>query len=280
MLTPEQIELRKHGIGSSEIAAICGLSQWRTPTDVWLVKTERKDDFEGNEATEIGSRLEFWIAVQYWQRTGEEQFDWGSDRESLATFAHSEYEWAIATPDYALISNKLLEIKNVGPNACRYWDDSTADGIPLYVWAQVQWQMFVCGIKKAVVCALLGGVKIRWWEFDYDRDMAQKMFKIAERFWHENVLADVAPDETDPDYVKLLHPKDNGKILEATDTIIGLAKDRVIADTNWKAAKAERDKIDNQLKAIIGPASSIEGVCTYKADKNGRRNIKFNYGGE
>ena len=276
MLTPEQKELRKHGIGSSEIAAVCGMSQWQTPTDVWMVKTDRKDDFEGNEATETGDWLEDKIAKRYSEKTGIEV-----NHGKPITHIHKDHIWALATPDRFLGNGKILEIKNVGPNACRYWDDSTADGVPLYVWAQVQWQMFVMRtIKQATVCALLGGVRLRWWEFDYDQIKSKQMFKIAERFWHENVLADVAPDETDPEYLKLTFPTDSGKVLEATETIIGLAKDRVIADTNWKAAKAERDKIDNQLKAIIGPASSIEGVCTYKADKNGRRNIKFNYRGE
>jgi putative phage-type endonuclease len=275
MLTAEQKELRKHGIGSSEVAAVCGLNPFQTPTDVWMVKTERKPEFEGNEATEIGSALESWIAEKYYQKASKQIV------QNDITRQHDQHKYCMATPDYfCSYGEMILEIKNVGPNAIRYWDDSKADGIPVYVIAQIQWQMFVCDIPKAVACALLGGVKIRWWEFDFDEDMAGKMFKIAERFWFDNVLADKPPDETNPEYVKLLHPKDNGQMLDATETTISLAKDRVIADTNWKAAKIERDKIDNQLKAVIGPASGIEGVCTYRADKNGKRTFRFTYGGK
>ena len=41
MLTAEQIELRKTGVGSSDIGAVAGLSPYASPLDVWLQNRER-----------------------------------------------------------------------------------------------------------------------------------------------------------------------------------------------------------------------------------------------
>lgn len=53
------LEWRSHGIGSSDIAAILGVSPYKTAFQLWQHKAKIKpDDFKGNFATERGKRLE------------------------------------------------------------------------------------------------------------------------------------------------------------------------------------------------------------------------------
>ena len=56
----EWLEVRKSGIGGSEVAAICGLSKWESAYTLWLRKTGQVEDkdLSGNEAVEWGNRLE------------------------------------------------------------------------------------------------------------------------------------------------------------------------------------------------------------------------------
>ena len=48
------------GIGASEAAAVCGISSWMTPVELWKIKTGQKKpkDLSGNPAPERGHRLE------------------------------------------------------------------------------------------------------------------------------------------------------------------------------------------------------------------------------
>ena len=52
------LEVRKGGIGGSEVAAICGLSKWESAYTLWLRKTGRQEDkdLSANEAVEWGQQ--------------------------------------------------------------------------------------------------------------------------------------------------------------------------------------------------------------------------------
>jgi len=58
-ITDKQKELRKKHIGASESAAILGLSPYKTPYDVWLLKTGKVESPASvGEAGDIGNMIE------------------------------------------------------------------------------------------------------------------------------------------------------------------------------------------------------------------------------
>src|SRR5579864_8263161 len=62
---------RKGFLGGSDIAAILGLSRWKTPLAVWAEKTgqvESKDD--GALHKKLGTRLEEVVAELFMEETG------------------------------------------------------------------------------------------------------------------------------------------------------------------------------------------------------------------
>lgn len=66
----EWLAQRRTGIGGSDVAAILGLSPWRTPYQVWEDKTGRSDDQEETPALYWGRLLEDPIRQAYADRTG------------------------------------------------------------------------------------------------------------------------------------------------------------------------------------------------------------------
>ena len=60
----EWLEARKLGIGGSDIGALLGLSQFKSPLQVFYEKTEGATQ-EVNEAMEIGAAIEPWIRQQW-----------------------------------------------------------------------------------------------------------------------------------------------------------------------------------------------------------------------
>lgn len=62
---------RKKGIGGSDVAAVLGLSPWRTPLDVFNDKTaETVDEKPQSEAAHFGTILEDVVADEFARRTG------------------------------------------------------------------------------------------------------------------------------------------------------------------------------------------------------------------
>lgn len=66
------LEARKSGIGGSDVAAVLGMSPWRSPMDVWLEKTGRSEPVEENDAMYWGKKLEALVADRYCEETGNE----------------------------------------------------------------------------------------------------------------------------------------------------------------------------------------------------------------
>lgn len=277
-LSAQQLELRKQGIGASEIAAAAGISRWETPYELWEHKVGIAPAKTQTEAMEIGIEIEGFIA------------NWACRKRSLIVFdadpptvQHPDHPWAMATPDRLILNSpdsdvEILECKNVGVYSLKYWDDSKADGIPVYVLAQIQWQMFCTGHHHCYVAAFLAGGQRRVWEFDYDEKLTAKLFTIAEKFWNYNVLQEIPPGEHG-ELLTVEYTAEDG-LLNSTPELLDLAKERLRLFTNRKADKVKLDEIDNVFKAVIGDMLGISEIATYKPDKHGKRRFRFNYGGE
>lgn len=63
------LAVRQTGIGSSDIAAIMGYG-YSTPLKLWLVKTGREPEFQGNDHTRWGNVQEAVICDDYAKQTG------------------------------------------------------------------------------------------------------------------------------------------------------------------------------------------------------------------
>ena len=66
----EWLKARKTGIGGSDIAAILGLSPYRTPVDVWAEKTGRATAQDETLQMRFGRYAEEFVAREYTAKTG------------------------------------------------------------------------------------------------------------------------------------------------------------------------------------------------------------------
>jgi len=57
MAYEEWLEWRKKGIGGSDASAVCGVSRYRSPIELWLEKTGQLPDSEAGEAAYWGIQL-------------------------------------------------------------------------------------------------------------------------------------------------------------------------------------------------------------------------------
>lgn len=266
------------GIGSSEIAAICGESPYSSAHRVYGVKRGIEVE-EGNdtEQTWLGHELEPILGRWYANEVGVELI------RGPGTVRHPEHEWALATPDFEHADgSRIVECKVVGWRVEHHWDDSREDGAPTYVLGQANWQMGIRGIHECAIPVLFtSDARKRIFLARFDERIFNAMLRIGERFWHENVLAGVAPpaDESEDarQLLSRLYPRNTKELIAAPPG----AYDQVVAYTDAKAAeKAAKSRAQgaaNKLREMIGDSEGLAaswGRVTWTNDKTGKRTLR------
>lgn len=160
-------------IGGSDVAAILGVSRFRTRLDVALAKT---GDWEqpSTEAMAWGNRLEREIATEAARRLSMQSADesWLGDMAEYAgaherglEFRHPECPWAVAHVDDVISPPgepdpmHVLEVKNVGWR--KGWGESWSDEFPEEYRLQIQFYLWVTGLDVGYLAALFGGNELR-----------------------------------------------------------------------------------------------------------------------
>lgn len=275
MLTNEQLAERMHGIGSSEVAAVCGLNPWRSAHDVWMLKRGLADETnDGNVRTRMGLRVESAIAEEYQLETGAELAHWG-------TVVGTE-PWMLATPDRSVFGvRRLVEIKNVGWRSAFHWG-SDADAIPDYYRPQVEWQMLVCDADETDVAAWLGGSEFRIYRIKRNRELGDAIANVCRRFWHDNVLGNVPPTVDGSDGARRmlakLYPTNTKPMAVATVEANELAERLAATRADLTTIEEKKSYLENKLREAIGDADGVLGPdwkATFKADRNGKRSFRF-----
>lgn len=269
MLTPEQIELRRSGIGSSDIAAIAELDPHRGPIDVWLDKMGCAEAAD-TTATWLGDRLEDAVAALYQERRGRDDGSYQPMLERGETAYHGEHPWALATPDRLRSDGAgIVEIKNVGGWMAHLWGDAP-HGAPIDKVLQVQWQLLVCDVEHGEIAALLGGTDFRIYEVERDRELGAELLELARIFWEEYVLQRVPPPH-DGDAARRLAkrrwPLAMGDMLPATPEAEQL-RDRILrVKRHEKRVKDLRARLEARAMELCGNAPGIKDCFTWTAPR-------------
>jgi putative phage-type endonuclease len=254
----EWLAERRNGLGASDVPALLGLSPYSTPWQVWVSKVTDAPDSDPSEAMEWGLALEDAILTRW------------ADRERLfvghraEAWRHPEYKWARATPDGLLFTDPddddaepwaVVDVKNVRSGADE-WD--RGDTVPPYIVAQVQWQMFVTGLDRGFVVALIGGNRLHVHELEADPAAHAEMFQVSQEWWDRHVVSGEPPQVEAADNALLasLWPTSTEKAVEVDPELVAELR---AARAGAKVAEARKDEAEARLKAALGDADTA--VC-------------------
>jgi putative phage-type endonuclease len=147
----------RSGIGGSDVGVILGYSQYKSPYTLWAEKSNLIDSTSSTIPMRLGSALEPAIFDFF----AAENKDWLKVYQT-GTWQSTTNEWAKANPDgiieWADGQLGVLEIKH----SAVYVSE-----IPESWKLQVLWYLETLGLKRGVVCAVIGG---RYTEFAVDMD--------------------------------------------------------------------------------------------------------------
>lgn len=267
---------RKKGIGGSDIAAILGVSQFKTPLDVYLSKTTDQPEQQG-EHLYWGHALENPIIDRFVQDTGANVIRQPEMRR------HPDYEWAIANADALIVDGAgnpqaILEIKTSSAFKSREWGADDTDEVPIEYIAQVQWYMWIYNLQEAYIAALIGGNQYRQYHITRDDELIAMLAEKAQAFWQNHVIPRIPPNPQDGADAQKLYPSDNGDTAEAdSDTLTAYAELRELK-TQEKELKAQIAAKEDLLKIKIGSYSAMQTngntLFTWKAQSSSRFDSK------
>ena len=249
------LEERRRGVGGSDVAAIMGLSPWKSAYQVWAEKRfDFPDDISGNPAVEWGNILEPVVGRHYSDAHPEREV-----RRVNAVLRSIDRPWAQASLDYEVRDPELgwgvLEIKTAGCRSAWRWED----GVPTFYLTQVTHYLSVSGRPFADVAVLIGGSDYREYRVMRDEEDVKAVDGAVDAFWADNVLGGEEPEPTAADGPTVFEVKGEAKggYIETTETPV-LVSRYLLACAEYDHAKAEKDRWAAKLKAEIGDAKGYD----------------------
>lgn len=247
------LEQRRHGVGGSDVAAIMGLSPWRTPAEVWMEKTGRVEpqDLSDRPNVVFGNIMEPVIAD--WYRS---EHPGRTVRRVNAICQSIERPWAQASLDYELrcpdLGWGILEIKTARDR--RDW----ADGVPAYYLTQVTHYMSVTGRDFADVAVFFRAeAEFACYHVERDEEDVRAVNAAVDDFMANFVTADVMPALVGTDgesrglTVWFGNPTTDSVTVTDGETL-QLVSDYQDATMRERWAKADRQKAATLLMERIG----------------------------
>ena len=201
--TPEWHDLRRTGIGGSDVAPILGLSPWTSPYTFWAKKTGQiADNIADSDAMEWGRRLEGVILQKFADNHPEFHV-----RTGFGTYANRGRPWQLANPDgvfewddpirkgddtFNSVQRGIVEVKTAA------YEDDWKDGVPAYYRSQVLWYLQTFGYSRAFVVVLFAGRRYREFEILADDwEMETNLIEVT-KFKEQFIDAAEVPPFTAP----------------------------------------------------------------------------------
>ena len=166
---------RRKRLGATDISAIFGVNPYRTAYEVWLDKRDLLEDWKGNDATELGNRLEPALL-------DEAEHRWGPINRNVTVFAKDLP--SASTLDGQLIeTGEPIETKTAGLlnefAELGHWGEPGTDEIPDWYLVQCHTQILCTGASLCRMLALIAGRGMVEYEIRRDQQVCDAIAKTS-----------------------------------------------------------------------------------------------------
>jgi putative phage-type endonuclease len=243
MSTERKVAVDRRGfLGSSDIAAIIGVSPWK---DALRLYAEKRGEIELDEreskVQRRGKFLEPAIIKLYKEV-------YVADIEPGLTMPLPDAPHFRAQIDAIELDDQAkgripIEIKSASEYARGKWGPSGTDDAPTYYCAQLHWQLLATGAPYGRIVALLGADDLRVYTIERDQRVGEYLLSQAQEFWAR--LQDGIPPEIDFEHptagetlAKLFRNFEPTEILQADAAL-----------RSWRDVMAESAALETRYKA-------------------------------
>ena len=263
---------RPWGVGGSDVAAILGLSPFRSAVDVWLDKVNHgaAPGIQGSKsvvAQRVGTYLEPFVVQEYERLTG------NTCQPHPQPLHHPEYPELFGHVDRMVTKGTshnlaseaqedaprvVLECKTCSAFRAGEWGPAWGDQVPPEYLVQCLWYLGLAGCEEAHLAVLLGNTELRVYRITRDPALERELFERAHRFWQEHVLTARPPPQKTREEVESLYPSHTpGLTHEAGPQLLATVRRLSQLQEQLRAGEEELQSLRHQLALEMGAAESL-----------------------
>ena len=276
---------RPIGIGGSDIAALLGLSPYKTPLELWAEKVGHP----GLKASQgihlrFGQYVEPFVAKEYERSTGQTTH---TNNEPLF---HPLYDFMyghidrfvtpvgqnIYSENEVINTDTLLECKTASVFNRDQWGEPGTEQVPTNYLLQCAWYMAITGCAKADIAVLLGNQDFRIYRITRDIELENMLIDQAKNFWQRYVITRVPPEAKSVSDVRILYPYDkSGEKAQSSQKLYQSYKKYHTLNEELSHISDELEVIKKEIMQAMGSAQELtyEGkvLATWKNTKPTKR---------
>jgi len=284
-LSKTNVLKRPFGIGGTDIAAIVGLSAYKTPLEIWsrlmgISAPETKDMLH----LRFGQHAESFIASEYERVTNRKTHVYPETvfhpQHSLM-FGHIDRFVGNCgdSPrviDGQVVAERLLECKTASAFNRNDWGDSGTDQIPASYLMQCAWYQAITQCEYADVAVLLGNNEFRIYHLKRDKELEELLIGHALRFWQDHVLTKIPPKPLTTQDASLLFPQHKSDLKIEADACVleTLSQYRELLSKS-AALTQESERLKTQILTYMADAEGLTScgktLATWKNTKPSQR---------
>ncbi len=277
-LTDAQHELRRSGVGASEVASVLGLSRWHGPAEVWAAKVLGHRG-ETSYAAELGIALEGPVADAWARRAGRLVLP-------VLTLRHPDYSLALATPDRAVrepgagmpaglvvrtreelhdgYEPRILQVKTTGWRSVGDWGEEGPDQIPVDYLCQAHWEGTVAGVERVTFAVDVDRQELREYDVVVSAAVFGQMYEAASRWWRDYVVTQRLPppdgSEGYSDVLSVLHPREVLPVRETVEPrLLELLRELARLRATVAGSKARAEVVAQAIRLALGDSAGAVG---------------------
>ena len=289
-------------LGATDLAAVLGINQWASPFTVYALYRDLVTRQEATDQMNRGLIMEPYIASVFHEV-------YKFPIRKVETVRHPVHKFLGASGDYQVLPddawwNMLGELHEkdyscfygkwvnldckshdwfvkISENYGEKWTDAIAD----HEISQGVWQA-KCYDVPCTIFFVAWGISFRDmvpYVVMANEKLASRIEAKGVKFVHEHLLPGIPPpvggSEADASCVKrMMPPAVDKKAIELTDKRRQLCEELYNARKASAAAEFEQTRLENILKLEYQEATELAtqyGPCTYRANKNGVRSLRF-----
>jgi putative phage-type endonuclease len=254
-------DLRRTGIGGSDVGALLGMDRYTSPYELYLDKRGELPDLPRSEALDRAARwghlheplIAAEFARQHQVRT-----------RRIGLIRHCEDAWRLANLDRQVTGcpggGCGLEIKNRSAWKASEWGQSgDPDGVPDSEALQTHHYLAVTGYRHFHVAVLINGNDDRYYRVERDESLIADVVALEKAFWQR--VHDADPPLLDGSAAVSALLADLWAGDEGSEVVLGETAERLLRQRDElrlqaKKAAAGADEAENRLKGLIGTAET------------------------
>lgn len=271
-ISKSQLLERRLYIGSSDVAAICGVNPWKGPVDVWLEKTQPMREWAGNKHTDAGNYAEEGLICYAEDQMGVPR---GTALRNVQFRRTERAPWSANLDAFEPNKRWVIEAKTSGD--VEAWGVQDTDEVPEHVLYQVQHQLYCANAEVAMVVLALSykGLTYRRYFVQRSDELIDHMLDCSARFWNEHVEAGVKPEG-------VARQETLRRVEREVEETTEMDQDLVDEWLEMKLLQSEvtkkRKDLDAAILNALGTAEiglARSGYVSYSAGPNGKRTLRW-----